>query len=121
MSINSGRWVTIVGVSDMEVSLREITDQNRAAVVALRVTAVQDEYVGGVADSLAEAAETPRACPWFRAVYAGDEPVGFVMISDDIPAGRPEYLGPYFLWRLLIDARWQGRGYGAAAAGQQTR
>jgi diamine N-acetyltransferase len=97
------------------VTLRPIDDANRAAVAALRVTPVQDEYVGGVADSLAEAAETPGACPWYRAVYAGDEPVGFVMISDNIPAGRPEYLGPYFLWRLLIDARWQGRGLGAAA------
>jgi diamine N-acetyltransferase len=28
---------------------------------------------------------------------------------------NPEYLGPYFLWRLLIDQRYQGRGYGAAA------
>ncbi len=45
----------------------------------------------------------------------GDEPVGFVMISDGITVVNPEYLGPYFLWRLLIDQRYQGRGYGAAA------
>jgi diamine N-acetyltransferase len=37
------------------------------------------------------------------------------MISDGIPGGHPEYLGPYFLWRLLIDARLQGRGFGKAA------
>ena len=36
------------------------------------------------------------------------------MLSDGIPPGHPEYLGPYFLWRLLIDARWQGRGLGSA-------
>jgi hypothetical protein len=36
-------------------------------------------------------------------------------LSDNIPPGHPEYLGPYFLWRLLIDARWQHRGYGRAA------
>ena len=44
--------------------------------------------------------------------------VGFVMISDDIPAetlaANDDIVGPYFLWRLLIDHRWQGRGYGRA-------
>ncbi len=45
------------------VSLREITPANRAAVEALTVTAVQAEYVAGVAESLIEAAETPDAMP----------------------------------------------------------
>jgi diamine N-acetyltransferase len=44
--------------------------------------------------------------------------VGFVMISDGIPAetlaADDDIVGPYFLWRLLIDHRFQGRGYGAA-------
>jgi len=97
------------------VHLREITSENRAAIEALSVTDSQTEYVSGVAQSLVDAAETPDACPWYRAVYAVDEPVGFVMISDGITAMNPEYLGPYFLWRLLIDHRYQGRGYGAAA------
>jgi len=97
------------------VELREITAANRAAVEALRVTPAQEQFVAGVAESLIEAAETPGACPWYRAVYAGDEPVGFVMISDNIPADRVEYVGPYYLWRLLIDVRHQGRGYGRAA------
>jgi diamine N-acetyltransferase len=81
----------------------------------LAVTPGQEHYVAGVAESLAEAAATPAACPWYRAVYAGGEPVGFLMLSDGIPDGYPEYLGPYFLWRLLIDARRQGRGLGTAA------
>ncbi len=97
------------------VQLREITSENRAAVKALSVTESQAEYVSGVAESLGDAAETPDACPWFRAVYADGGPVGFVMISDGITVVNPEYLGPYFLWRLLIDQRYQGRGYGAAA------
>jgi diamine N-acetyltransferase len=99
------------------VSLREIIPANRAAVEALTVTAAQAEYVAGVAESLVEAAATPDACPWYRAVYADDTPVGFVMISDGITVVNPAYLGPYFLWRLLIDQRYQGRGYGSAALG----
>jgi diamine N-acetyltransferase len=96
------------------ISLREITDANRPEVERLGVTSEQETYVAGVAESLVEAAAEPAACPWYRAVYAGDEPVGFVMLSDNIPDGHPEYLGPYYLWRLLIDARWQGRGIGKA-------
>jgi len=95
--------------------LREITPENRAAVEALAVDDVQAGYVAGVAESIVEAAEEPDARPWFRAVYVGDEAVGFVMLSDGITVENPAYLGPYYLWRLLIDARHQGNGYGAAA------
>jgi len=101
--------------NDAVVSLREITAENRAAVEALAVTATQSEYVTGVADSLVEAAAEPDARPWFRAVYADDEPVGFVMLSDGITVDNPDYIGPYYLWRLLVDHRHQGRGYGTAA------
>ncbi len=97
------------------VTLREITPANHDAVTALAVTSAQSEFVAGVADSLVEAAETPDAEPWYRAVYAGDEPVGFLMLSDGITVDNPEYLGPYFLWRILVDVRHQGHGYGAAA------
>lgn len=96
------------------VRLVEITDVNRDAVCALHVHPGQQRFVASVARSLADAATTPAAEPWYRAVYAGAEPVGFVMLSWDVPPGRPGVLGPYFLWRLLIDARYQGHGYGRA-------
>jgi len=97
-----------------QVTLRPITDENRAAVLALDVSDAQHDYVADVAQSLADAELYPHAMPWYRAVYADDEPVGFVMISDNAVTDDPEVLGPYFLWRLLIDARYQGRGYGRA-------
>jgi diamine N-acetyltransferase len=96
------------------VSLREITEDNRAAVEALVVTEEQSQYVASVVESLAEAEELPDAKPWYRAVYADDKPVGFVMISDGITVDNPEFVGPYYLWRLLVDRRFQGRGYGTA-------
>jgi diamine N-acetyltransferase len=104
-----------VNTSTEQISLREITAANRPSVELLGVTSDQQNYVAGIAESLLEAAATPAACPWYRAVYLGREPVGFVMVSDGIPDGYPEYLGPYFLWRLLIDARRQGQGFGTAA------
>jgi diamine N-acetyltransferase len=62
--------------------------------------------------SLKEAAKTPQANPWYRAVYRGDEPVGFVTLSWHPPVGP--YTGRHFLWRLLIDKRYQTRGPGSA-------
>ena len=95
----------------LPITLREITDENRAAVVALRVRPGQERFVAGVAESLEEAAETPEGAPWYRAVYAGEEPVGFVMLSWNVTPA-PGIIGPWFLWRLLIDARHQRSGYG---------
>jgi diamine N-acetyltransferase len=63
------------------VHLREITDDNRDAVRALRVRRHEKQFVASVSKSLKEAAKTPAANPWYRAVYRGDEPVGFAMLS----------------------------------------
>jgi len=99
----------------MAVTLREITDANRSDIMRLAVTPEQSGFVDGVAASLAEAAAKPDARPWFRAIYADETPVGFVMITDGAPAGHPEFEWPYYLWRLLIDAHYQRHGYGSAA------
>ncbi|MES4888893.1 GNAT family N-acetyltransferase [Streptomyces sp. NPDC096012] len=98
------------------VHLREITDDNRDAVRALRVRGDQKQFVASVSHSLKEAAKKPKANPWYRAVYRGDEPVGFVMLSWKPPAGP--YKGRHFLWRLLVDKRYQGRGIGREALTQ---
>jgi diamine N-acetyltransferase len=96
----------------MAVVLREITDENREAVLALRVAPGQERFVSSVPDSVRDAAEYPHANPWYRAVYAGDEPVGFVMLSWNVEPRPPDVLGPWFLWKLLIAEGNQGRGYG---------
>ena len=103
------------------VTLEEITAENREAVLALRIVPGQDRFVSSVRDSLAEAAEYPHARPWYRAVFASGEPagpVGFVMVSWNCEPQPPEIIGPWFLWKLLIDERYQGRGYGAAVVRQ---
>jgi diamine N-acetyltransferase len=104
-------------MSRMPVAIREITDTNRGAVLALRVAPGQDAYVARVEASFRDAEETPEGNPWYRAIYAGDEPVGFVMLSWDVTPA-PGILGPWFLWRLLIDERHQRRGYGREALRQ---
>jgi GNAT superfamily N-acetyltransferase len=94
------------------VTLREITEDNAQSVRALELAPGQERFVSTVADSLEEAGEYPQGNPWFRAVYADELPVGFVMLSWDVEPQPPEINGPWFLWKLLIDRRDQGRGYG---------
>lgn len=96
----------------MTITLREITADNEAAVLAVRCTPEQLQFVTSVAGSIEEAAEHPEGSPWFRAVYADDRPVGFVMLSWDVVPQPPDINGPWFLWKLLIDHREQGKGYG---------
>jgi diamine N-acetyltransferase len=110
---DAGLGSTAMGASG--ISLREITDQNREAVAALRVAASQERYVSSVADSLDEARDTPEGNPWYRAIYADDQPVGFVMLSWNVTPDPPQIIGPWFLWKLLIDERHQGCGYGREA------
>ena len=93
-------------------TLREIDEDNAHDVLALRTTPDQERFVSSVADSLAEAADNPQGSPWFRAVYADGQPVGFIMLSWNVEPRPPEINGPWFLWKLLIDHRHQGKGYG---------
>ena len=99
------------------VELRELlTEGDRRAVLGLRRGPGQDAYLDSMEDIFAEAEEA-RAMPRQWAVHdAGSgRLVGFAMISDGIPEPMDEDLvGPYFLWKLLIDAGEQGNGYGAA-------
>ena len=102
MSVRYGRRV---------VSLQPIDDANREAVEALRVSPAQDQFVSGVADSLLEAADEPGAHAISWAVYDDATPIGFVMIADEVDG--PDYI-PHYLWKLLIDERYQRRGFGTA-------
>ena len=97
----------------MHVELVEIDDRNLDAVLAIAVAPDQERFVGSVRSALEDAAAYPHANPWYRAVYAGGEPVGFVMVSWDVAPQPPEIIGPWFLWKLIIDESRQRLGYGA--------
>jgi diamine N-acetyltransferase len=89
------------------VHLEPLTPENVRAVCDLRVAPAQEDFVEPNAVSIAEAYVHEQA--WCRAVYAGEGLVGFVMLFD--AATGPGYM----LWRLMIDARFQGRGFGGQA------
>jgi GNAT superfamily N-acetyltransferase len=100
-----------------DVTLTEITPELAPAVLALRVAPEQERFVSGVGESFVDAYLEPEGHPWIRAVLANGIPVGFVMVSWDVVPVPGRLWGPFYLWRLLVDARYQGRGHGTAAVG----
>lgn len=96
--------------SDAIVTLREIDADNLRAVMDLDVTPEQQRFVAPNSVSIAQYWYTTEA--WMRAIYAGDDAVGFVMLSERRAVPR------YYLWRFMIDHAHQGRGYGWAAMHQ---
>jgi diamine N-acetyltransferase len=94
------------------VTLREITGETVVQICNLSDTLPeqQQKMVAPNAHSIAQAHFEEKA--WFRAIYADETPVGFIMLYDD--ADGPKY----FLWRLMIAAPYQGKGYGRRAIEQ---
>jgi len=85
------------------VSLRPVTKDNLDAVLNLEVAEAQKGFVAPNVFSMAEAALEPKA--WPRAIYADETPVGFLMM----------HLPTCYLWRFMIGAEHQGKGYGYQA------
>lgn len=90
-----------------QVSLREINADTVRAICRLSVTENQSKFVAPNAVSIAQAHFSKFA--WFRAIYADNHPVGFVMLHDE--PEKPEY----YLWRFMIDVRYQGLAFGRRA------
>ncbi|MBQ6146802.1 MAG: GNAT family N-acetyltransferase [Clostridia bacterium] len=99
----------------MNITLRPIDDSNREAVLALTVREDQP-FVAPNDVSLRQAAETEAEAPGVArpfAIYADEELVGFCMFAFN-PEDEDEE-DRYYLWRFMIDQRFQGKGYGQAA------
>lgn len=104
------------------VELRDIvTDEDRGQALTVDRRPGDERFVASVEKSFKDAIEDAEAIPrmWTAHDATTGEVVGFVMISDGIPAATlaadADLIGPYYLWRLLIDADHQRRGYGSAA------
>lgn len=92
---------------EVTVSLREVTADTVRIVCALETTEEQKRFVAPNAISIAEAYFEPDA--HFRAIYAEETAVGFLLWR------RRAAAAACYLWRFMIDARFQRRGHGRAA------
>ena len=95
-----------------KITLREITKETVRAICELSVAEGQRTFVATNSESLAQALFHPEA--WYRAIYADDTPVGFVMVEDHSQVD-PDTDQPVCLWRFMLDHRYQGLGFGKRA------
>lgn len=94
--------------------VRPVTDNNVDELIKLKTTEEQEKFVASVAKSLAQASVRPAGRP--LGLYVNGQPVGFLLLWDarrdpDL-AERADQL---YIWRLVIDARFQRQGHGQAA------
>lgn len=90
--------------------LREIDEDNWLECVGLKVGEDQTGFVAPNAFSLAQSRYEPNCVP--LAIYADELMVGFIMYSYD------EEDRNYWIYRLMVDQKHQGRGYGREAVQQ---
>ena len=91
----------------MNITLRIITEDNWRECIALKVSKDQEKFVATNENGLALAYAHKEMQP--RAIYAGDEMVGFIMYAKD-----PDD-GVYYINRFMIDEKHQRKGYGEKA------
>lgn len=96
------------------IELRKITGENFDECIKLEPNEEQKGYVASNIRSLAQAyvALTNNECiPMPYAIYDNDIMVGFIMLSYN-EANEDDDENAYWVWRLMIDKRYQGRGFG---------
>lgn len=92
------------GLDYNEVTLEDVTEENLTTVMKLKVTEEQSDYVAPNSVSVAQGCYSKTS--WYKAICYDRIPIGFVMI--DIDREKSEY----FLWRYMIDERFQSCGIG---------
>jgi diamine N-acetyltransferase len=94
----------------MNVAIKEITLENWESIADLKVDESQTKYVSSNAYSLAEASYRTHCQP--RAIYLGQEAVGFLMYAGLEPLHDPT---EYEIFRFMVASKYQGRGIGRLA------
>ena len=90
-------------------------------ITKLKVNKDQKNFVAPNADSLIDAyfALTEDKIDVYPfGIYLGKKPIGFIMIAYDCPWATKYYGLPekyYYIWRFMIDKKYQGQGYGKEA------
>lgn len=101
--------------------LEKVNGKNIWEITKLHVSESQKEFVATNDTSILEAyaAITANGFAFPFGIYYGETPVGFIMIgydADDYWDDAPDIArGNYNLWRLMIDQKYQKKGFGREA------
>lgn len=103
------------------VRLEPVNSKNVWALVNLKVSDSQKDFVATNSESIIEAyiAEKYNGHAFPFGIFDGETAVGFLMIGYDVDDCWTDYpriaRGNYNLWRLMIDENHQRKGYGRQA------
>lgn len=103
------------------LKLKKINRNNITGILKLEVFDNQKNFVATNNSSIIEAyiAITENNDVFTFGIYKEDTPIGFLMIGFDVNSddeGAPRIAkGNYNIWRLMIDKKFQGKGYGKEA------
>ena len=103
------------------LKLKKINTNNVAEILKLEVFDNQKSFVATNNSSIIEAyiAITENNDVFTFGIYKDDIPIGFLMIGYDVNSdeeGAPKIAKEnYNIWRLMIDKKFQGKGFGKKA------
>ncbi|MDF2905397.1 MAG: spermidine acetyltransferase [Herbinix sp.] len=89
------------------IILKPVDESNFEDVIKLKVSEDQETFVASNVYSIAQSKVLPECIP--LVIYDGEELIGFLMYAMD----REE--NEYCIYRLMIDSKYQSKGYGRAA------
>lgn len=94
----------------MNINLRDITKDNWVDMIELEITKEQENYVALNSESIAAS----KFYDYYinRGIYLDDKPVGFIQYYPNYDDGKPKEI---FIDQLMIDKKFQGKGYGTKA------
>ena len=103
-----------------QIRLEKLTWDTVDDVIKLRVSKEQKAFVAKNSDSVIDAyfaMTEDKKSVYIFGIYNGKKPVGFLMISYncDWRENLDFAKNSYYIWRFMIDRRYQGNGYGRAA------
>ncbi len=91
-----------------DVKIVELNAENWYECCKLEVSTEQKEYIESNAISIAQSKFEHTLKPY--AIYAGEKVVGFLMYNS-----VQEELDGYWIYRIMVDKEYQGKGIGKAA------
>ena len=96
----------------MNIRLADLTEDNIRQCFELKTASSQMQYIASNEDSWRAAKENEKIARPF-AIYCNEKMVGFTMFAFD--EEYEDLNDRYWLWRFMIDEKFQGNGYGTAA------
>ena len=103
------------------LKLKKVDRNNVAEILKLEVFDNQKSFVATNNSSIIEAytAITENNHVFTFGIYKDDTPIGFLMIGYDVNSDDEDApmiaKGNYNIWRLMIDKKFQGKGFGKKA------